>query len=183
MSTKSSIQDALLVLRCQQGETKAFAALVDRWQERLLGHAARLIDDRSAAGDIVQETWIAVIKGLSKLDDAEAFGKWVFRIMTNKCSDWGRKQQRDRRLKDRLTQDKDQSENAPTASNQRFDSVQQAMDILPAEQRSLLALYYIEEFSVAEIADIVGVPQGTVKSRLFHARNRLRRLLEETNDD
>ncbi|UCD28688.1 MAG: sigma-70 family RNA polymerase sigma factor [Planctomycetota bacterium] len=183
MSRESAIQDALLVLRCLQGETAAFAALVDRWQERLLRHAARMIDDQSAARDITQETWIAVIKNLSRLDDTEAFGQWVFRILTNKCADWVRRQQRDRRLHDRLAEQQEQSENSSPATSQRFDSVYQAMDALPTEQGSLLALYYIEEFSVAEIAEIVGVPSGTIKSRLYRARNNLRQLLEDNKND
>jgi len=73
---------------------------------------------------------------------------------------------------------------APAAGNtEQLDYVRDALRTLPAEQQTALALYYLEGFSVAEIAEITAAPAGTVKSRLYHARNRLRRHLEETHDE
>ena len=183
MSQQTSIEDAFLVLQCQQGDAQSLATLVDRWQPRLLRHADRLTGNREAARDVVQETWMAVVKGLSRLDDAEAFGAWAFRIVTNKCGDWVRKQQRHRDATDRLARETRNDEAIAQGQDQRFASVHEAMASLPSEQHMLLALYYLEEFSVSEIAEIIAVPEGTVKSRLFHARNRLRQYLEDTDHE
>jgi RNA polymerase sigma-70 factor (ECF subfamily) len=185
MSGPESIRDALLVLRCQAGEAAAFAALVDRWQPGLLRHACRVLGDSSAAHDVVQETWLAVINGLPALDDGEAFGTWVFRIATNKCSDWIRRQQRGRRLIDRMAERTraEEPESSAAQGRDRTLSVQEVMTTLPPEQHVALALFYFDGFSVREIAEITGTAPGTVKSRLFHGRKQLRRVLEDKDDE
>jgi len=176
------IRDELLVLQCQQGNGHAFTELVNRWQDRLLRHACRLTRDGHVALDIVQETWIAIIKGLPHLDDAAAFPTWAFRIMTNKCSDWIRKQQRRRRLEKQLARATMNSGSAAPGTTGGSDSLKQAMDALPRDQRAAVALHYLEGFMLAEIAEIESVPEGTIKSRLYHARNFLRRFMEGTDN-
>ena len=183
MSLQDDIQDQILVLRCRQGDAAAFAALFDRWQPRLLHLACRLTGDRDAAWDAVQETWMAVTRGLDRLDDVDAFAKWIFRILNNKCNDWGRKQHRQRRLENGLILEQQAREEQADVPEQRYDSVREAMAALPPADGVLLTLYYIENLGVAAIAEIVGVPAGTVKSRLYHARNRLRAMLKEKNHE
>jgi len=178
-----AILDELLVLQCQQGSAQAFAKLVDRWQERLLRHACRLIHDEDAAWDIVQETWIAIINGLHRLDDVAAFPAWAFRIMTNKCGDWQRKQHRRRKVRGELADRSTHSRQATGATQMRSGTLKEGMKALSPEQRAAVALYYLEGFSIAEVAEIQSVPEGTVKSRLHHARNFLRRYLGELNDE
>lgn len=179
MGLKEDIQDEILVLRCQQGDAAAFAALFDRWHPRLVRVASRMVRDRQAVLDIVQETWLAVIRGMRRLDDVNAFTRWVFRILHNKCNDWLRRRHRQHRLHDDLASQQVDQAYAPISSQPRFDSVREAMDTLPAEQSELLTLYYIENLSVSDIAEIVNIPYGTVKSRLYHARKRLRAILTE----
>ena len=183
MSLRDDIQDQILVLRCQQGDAAAFAALFDRWQPRLVHLACRLTGDREAAWDAVQETWMAVTKGLGRLDDVEAFATWIFRILNNKCNDWARKQQSQRRLHDGLVIEQQGREESPATPDRRYDTVREAMAALPPADGALLTLYYIENLGVAAIAEIVGVPAGTVKSRLYHARNRLRAMLKEKDHE
>ena len=100
--SRSQIYDELLVIKCQPGEKDAFDELVERWQKRLWHYACRITGSESAAWDIVQETWFAIVKGLSKLKDTAVFPQWAFRIVNNKCTDWLRKQQRRSRLNNQL---------------------------------------------------------------------------------
>jgi RNA polymerase sigma-70 factor (ECF subfamily) len=177
MSLRTSTDDAVLVLRCQGGDARAFSALVDRWHPRLLRHAARLVGDAHAAGDITQDTWIAAIDGLQRLDDVDAFGSWLFRILTNKSTDWIRRRERRWHLWDRFRR-RPQPE-PPAEGHTSYESVHQAIAALPREHAEVVALHYLEEFNVQQVAEILGVPAGTVKSRLHYARVRLRVLLRE----
>ena len=178
MNRGRHIRDSLLVLRCQQGDGDAFAALVEGWQERLWRHACRLTGNEEAAADVVQDSWLAVIKGIVRLHDADAFPGWVFRIVTNKSRDWVRKQQRRRLLHAWLKRDAVRL-NMAQAPNARLDSLHAALECLSVNQRALVTLYYEEGFSIQEIADIVGIAQGTVKSRLYHARMKIRSHMED----
>lgn len=179
MANTQQIRDGLLVLRCQQGDGAAFADLVQRWQERLWRHAYRLTANQDAAADIVQDSWMAVVKGIGRLQDADAFPAWMFRIVTNKSRDWVRKQQRRRWLHDLL---RSRTATLPPAfprEDVRTDSLQAALAQLSLKQRALITLYYQEGFTTQEVADILGIPRGTVKSRLHHARDKIRRHMEE----
>jgi RNA polymerase sigma-70 factor (ECF subfamily) len=183
MSQSERIDDELLVLRCQEGETAAFEQLIDRWQERLWRHAWRLTGDEDAAWDALQEAWIAIARGLGRLEDAAAFRGWAYRIVSHKCRDWIRRQHRRRRADEAYSQQMQEAEYEAAEAEQRCVSLKEAVARLPRRDRAILALRYEEEFDMAEIAEILGVPAGTVKSRLFYARRRLRKFLEETDDD
>lgn len=173
-----AIRDELLVLRCQEGDSRAFAGLVNRWQGRLVGHARRLTQNSDAALDVVQETWMAIIKGLGRLDNASSFPAWAFRILTRKCSDWIRKEKRRRRLEGELAQNNGRQWAHEPVDAADQDLLEQALAALTREHRSAVALFYLEDFTLEEIARIEAVPVGTVKSRLHHARRRLREIVE-----
>lgn len=171
------IYDELLVLRCEAGDRAAFAELVERWQPRLFGHALRLTGRPDVASDVVQETWIAVIRELPRLADPAAFGGLAHRIVTRRCADWGRTRARQRRMADELA-DGGAPGNAATAE-QTSDAarVRQVVGELPSDGRVVVALHYLYELSIAEIAKTLRIPAGTVKSRLHKARAQLRHAL------
>lgn len=178
MDGTDSLRDDLLVLQCQQGDAAAFDQLVERWQQPLMNYAYRLTDDRAAAQDVVQETWMAVIRGLVALRDMTLFRAWLFRIASHKCQDhWRRNRSRERFV----TEVQNQPESCSSASGSpgavRTD-ITAAFRRIPPESRVVLDLMYMEDFSVGEIADMLSLPEGTVKSRLFHARKQLRQLME-----
>ncbi len=178
MSQSERIKDELLVLAAQEGDADAFAALVDRWQPSLWRHAWRLIGDEDAAYDVLQEAWLAIVRGLGRLDDVSRFHAWAYAIVSHKCRDWIRRQSRRRGLKTTLEENLRGSYEEAERVQQRCKNVREAVACLPGTDRAILALRYEEQFSTPEIADILRVPEGTVKSRLHHARRRLRDLLE-----
>jgi RNA polymerase sigma-70 factor, ECF subfamily len=166
--------DEYLVLGAQSGSREAFAHLARRWTPKLQAFAARMLSNPEAAQDVVQETWVSVWRALAGLDDPARFRAWLYAIAHRKCMDVLRARYRGRRLEDALSQGAEaDSGDEEGRADARLD-LAQAMARLPPEQRVALGLYFGEEMSVAEIAEATGVPVGTVKSRLFAARQALR---------
>jgi RNA polymerase sigma-70 factor (ECF subfamily) len=179
--TQEDIQDELLVLQCQSGDGDALKALIVRWQPKLVGLAWRLTAQREAAQDIVQDSWMAIVRGLKRLDDPARFRTWAYRIVKNKCMDWMRRRAVERKASKEL-QDAALLQSAETEGDSQSDRdirlLRHAMSQLPQEQRAMLSLHYLDGMSVKEIGRVLDVPAGTVKSRLYHARNRLKQELE-----
>ena len=168
--TAEQVEEELLVIRCQEGDSGAAEALVARWERRLLRHALRLTGEAEAARDVAQESWLAIFRGLRALDDPARFGPWAYRIATRRCADWIRRKSRRRETS---------AERLEPAADPPSDSPDMRTLIrgLPAPSRAVLSMFYADEMSVAEIAEALGVPEGTVKSRLYTARERLRRAM------
>lgn len=183
MNRRERATDELLVLRCQEGDAGAFDELIGRWQERLWRHAWRLTGNREAAWDALQEAWITVSRGIRGLRDAAAFPAWAYRITSSRCHDWIRKECRRRRADEAYAEGADRVEKGTRGGRQRAADLHEALSRLPSRDRAILSLRYEEEFAVAEIAKILQIPPGTVKSRLHYARERLRHDLEEPSDE
>ncbi len=183
MKRRERITDELLVLRCQEADGAAFTELVDRWAERLWRHAWRLTGDEQAAWDVTQEAWIGIARRLDRLQDAAAFAAWAYRITSNKCRDWVRRRGRQHRADEAYAERIERSESDARATDQRAADLEEALARLSGRDRAILSLRYQEEFDTLQIADILGVPVGTVKSRLHYARKRLRGYLEENDDE
>ncbi|HEY9171895.1 MAG TPA: RNA polymerase sigma factor [Verrucomicrobiae bacterium] len=178
MEDTGHLHDDLLVLQCQQGDVAGFDGLVRRWQQPLLNYAYRLTGNWAAAQDVVQETWLVVIRGLVTLKDVTRFRAWLFRVASHKCQDHWRRNATQERFVEAVQQQAETAAAGEPPNAQRAD-IDAAFRRLPPESRTVLALMYLEDFSVGEIADVLSLPDGTVKSRLFHARQQLRQIMEK----
>jgi RNA polymerase sigma-70 factor (ECF subfamily) len=179
VTTGQSIQDELLVLRCRAGAADALNTLLERWQEPLWRHAYRLTGEADAAWDVLQEALLVIARDITKLEAEGAFGAWAYRIVGNKSRDWLRQHVRRRERETRFaTQLQLEGEGAgePPPDEARL---LEALPKLDKADRTLLELRFQEEFSIDEIAQMLGVPAGTVKSRLHYAKQRLRALMEK----
>lgn len=175
MNHRDQIHDQWLVIRCQQADASALDEILSRWQERLFRHAVRLTGDSDAAWDILQDTMIVISRRIRQLTDPAAFPAWAYRIATNQCHDFFRKNQRRyRSIQAYFEQQPTETRRDPASTL----DLQEALSRLSGAQQTLLSLRYEEGFSVAEIAGILGIHVGTAKSRLFTARHQLRSLLE-----
>jgi RNA polymerase sigma-70 factor (ECF subfamily) len=175
--TPSEVLDEYLVLRGQAGEPEAFRLLVERWQPRLLGHAFRYTRSGDAARDVTQESWMAIVKGISRLEDPTRFRAWAYRIVANKARDWVRRERVRRRVADGAVPPA--VVDAPSTADDDGTRIRDAVARLEPEQRLVLSWFYLEDMPLREIADALRIPVGTVKSRLFHARAALRASIEE----
>jgi len=178
---RKQLENELLVLRCCQGDSVAFSQLVANWQERLWQYAYRLTLSDAAAYDIAQETWCAAVVGLRKLKDVDAFPSWLFGIHHRKCVDWIRKEQR--RIRKTRALSERANPNSDPPNNEEQDLLEVAIRKLPADRKALIALRYKEGFSAEQIAEVLGIPAGTVKSRLQRTIDKLRTLVEQESHE
>jgi RNA polymerase sigma-70 factor (ECF subfamily) len=169
--------DEYLVVSAKSGDRDAFAVLVRRWQKRLLAHAWRLTGDWEAARDAVQTGWSEIVRGLAGLQDERAFPAWAYRIVSRACAKQAGRMVQQRKIAVALAGE-------PPPGLQDTDAgidgqrLRMAVRALPPDQRAAIALFHFEELSVAEVAVALDVPTGTVKTRLMHARRKLRAAME-----
>jgi len=166
--------DEILVMDCQSDRAKALELLVTRWQKRLWQYAYNLTENTEAAWDITQDSWLGIIKGIRRLDDPARFRPWAYRIVTNKVNDWIKKNTKSPHAqRDCVAEEYSRNElsKAETSSD-----VQNIMRRLSGQSRMVLTLYYLEEFGLADVARILRIPKGTVKSRLHTARKELKEI-------
>ncbi len=169
------IYERVLVVRCQAGDEGAFAELVARYDARLRYFLRKLVGaDR--ADDLLQDVWLDVFRHLPRLADPQAFRAWVYRIARDRAFGSLRKAQR----AEQPLGDTDVPDELPDDNG--FDEedaarIHAALDGLPAEQREVLVLRFVEAMSYEEIARATGQPLGTVRSRLFYGKRLLRKLL------
>ncbi|WP_369426751.1 sigma-70 family RNA polymerase sigma factor [Waterburya agarophytonicola] len=179
-----------LILLCQQGDRECFRLLYQRYQQRVRSTLYQLCG-KALLDDLVQEVFLRVWKGLPKLKKTKYFSTWLYRISWNVATDRRRKlaKVRDKTSfneqyadKDRLEYDKDLSntQDAPDLMHLHYqDLVQRGLDNLSFEHRSVLVLHDLEDLPQKEVAQILDIPVGTVKSRLFHARNLFKKFLQQ----
>lgn len=182
----------LLVLRAQAGEREAFATLAELWQPLLRAHSRRLTrgfgpSAEQWAEDATQEAWLAVARGLARLEDPRAFGAWAMRIVARRVADRARRAARKPR-----TGVSDPPQNGPGTDDDARRSAERdeglarmrvALATLPDADRLLLIAAYRQDMGVAELAAWIGAPVGTVKSRMHRARRKLRDAMERMHQN
>lgn len=172
LPSTDSLQLPLVVLRCQAGDEEAFARLFEWFGPRTLAYLRGLVGED--AEDVQQEVWLGVYRQVAGLADVRAFRTWLYRLTRHRAIDQLRRQRRAREL---FVEDQDVEAVVDPASSMEDRREPIAPDRLlaqlPVLQREVVVLRYRDELSYAEIAAIVGCSVGTVRSRLFYARQRL----------
>jgi RNA polymerase sigma factor (sigma-70 family) len=170
-------EDELLVIRCQLGERSAFDELTERWHSPLWKYVRRQTGEDDAAKDVAQDVWLRVLRGIGRLRDGSRLRPWLFGIARRTLMDRLRYQ-----YAAPLSSDIDLADLAADETLDALEDEVGAMEHelarLPATEREVLTLFYLRELSLAEVAEVLDVPVGTVKSRLFRARRLLRRGLD-----
>ncbi|HIC82701.1 MAG TPA: sigma-70 family RNA polymerase sigma factor [Kiloniellaceae bacterium] len=174
------IVEAYLVACARLGDAAAREHLVERYQRRFLRHAYRLLGDAEQARDAVQDAWVEIVRDLSKLQDEQAFPAWAFRIVSRRCARRIAALQRNRKILSFASMAPDPVDRGARDCELAADSgpLRAALFDLSSEHSAAIALFYLEEMTVAEVAVALDIPVGTVKSRLMHARRKLRVALE-----
>ena len=191
--TKTGVQsERELILLCQQGDRDSFRLLYQRYQYRVRSTLYQLCG-KSCLDDLVQEVFLRAWKGLPKLKTAKYFSTWLYRISWNVATDRRRKLAKGQEKislnvnekyvdKDRLNYGKDLSnaQDTPNLMHLHYqDLVQRGLNNLSFEHRAVLVLHDLEDIPQKQVAEILDIPVGTVKSRLYHARNSFKKFLEK----
>lgn len=176
------ILQELLVLRCQRGERRAFDELIRHWEERLFYYIRRLVATEEDAWDVLQQTWIKAFKGIKTLRTPERLPIWLYQIARcTALSHW----RGHFRQQARIEENRDLTKLAAADEIDRFDDSEQVhlgLSRLAMAHREVLTLHFLEDFSLDQMAEILDVPTGTVKSRLFYAKRALLAVLERKED-
>ncbi len=178
---REQLVDELLVMDAQSGRVKAMEMLVSRWQKRLWRYACRLTGSPEAAWDVTQESWLGIVRGISRLSDPARFRPWAYRIVTNKASDWLRRKAKQSQIQADCETDI-QREHSGRPPDEMAIDIEEILRQLAERSRTVLTLYYLERFPLAEVARVLGTAPGTVKSRLHTARIEFRQLWESLAD-
>jgi RNA polymerase sigma-70 factor (ECF subfamily) len=188
-SAKETETDTELVLQCQQGNQQSFRQLYQRYQQRVRSTLYQLCGGE-ALDDLVQDVFLRAWKGLPQLRQASQFSTWLYRICWNVASDQRRRfaQQRSLNSKFRIDtgalplQDTQVSRSPDLMDLHYQDIVQRGLQQLSFEHRAVLVLHDLEDLPQKEVAQILGIAVGTVKSRLFHARMSLRQYIQQQGE-
>jgi RNA polymerase sigma factor (sigma-70 family) len=175
-TSDATLTDAILVVRCQLGDESAWRALVEQWHPRLWRFVLRMLSDQTAAEDVLQTVWLRVVRSLIRLRDPDRLAAWIYRIARLAVADQLRHQYRQPltvKIED-VTQ-----VNLCLTAFQVGEEIEHGLRELHVADREVVVLFYLEQLSVAEVAGICELPEGTVKSRLNRARFQMRDTLEK----
>jgi RNA polymerase sigma-70 factor (ECF subfamily) len=167
------------MIRVRRGEAQAFETLFERYGPRLFAFLARRCGDATTAEDLLQETWLRVVRARERFDPGRRFSTWLFQIANNLCRDRARRREVENRGY-RSVQEIVDSEpgKGPAARLDLGLELQRRISELPDRLSEVLVLRYYHDLSEREIAEIAGIPPGTVKSRLHKAVQTLREGVE-----
>ena len=170
-----------LVERARDGDEVAFAELVDLHGDRCYAIAYRILRDTERAQDAVQQAFLLCWRELPKLRDPDKFGVWLHRLLVNACYEEYRRYKRWSGRIRALPIDGPEMPDSTLVVGER-QALEEAFSQLSPEHRAVVVLHHHVGMPLATIADVVGVPLGTVKSRLFHATRTLRTSLGADRD-
>lgn len=168
------VEDRDLVARARRGDVEGYNLLVSRWEKRVYNYLLRLVGDREDALELAQEVFLKAWQNLGRLEDAARFGPWLFRIAHNEAFSL---------LRRRRPQEDGEAEPPPQTPAARMYpietslAVERALASLTAEQREAVILKIYQGWKFEEMAEALGCPVSTVKSRLYAALDRLKEML------
>jgi RNA polymerase sigma-70 factor (ECF subfamily) len=171
-------EDELLAIRCQLGEPAAFDDLIDRWHLPLWKYVRRVTGDDDQAAEALQDTWLRVLRGFPRLREPSRIRAWLFGIARRVLMDRLRREYQ-RPPQEPLSTLEDAFVGEQLEELPAFEPLLNEVAQLPVIEREVIVLFYMEDLTLAEIAEVLGVPDGTVKSRLFRARRLLRLQLQK----
>ena len=174
----SKALDSFQAAKAREGDQRAFELLYKRWHAPLLRFAYRQMGHSDIAKDVMQDAALTMAKNIHRLNDPDMFSNWAYTIVRRRCADRIKANIKDRTLKANFAAEPEKRAAAISADAM---SIRQGLAKLPDTERLLLTLFYVEGLTGSELAAAMGLPIGTIKSRLFAARQHLKTLYETTS--
>jgi RNA polymerase sigma-70 factor (ECF subfamily) len=181
MTTNNDIYYINLII---EGNSNAFSVLVDRYKDLVFSLALKMVKNREEAEEVAQDTFIKVYKSLSQFKGDSKFSTWIYKVTYNTCLDRLKKHKREQHVVpiDEFNTNQIKSlDNALDAmqDKERIQAIQDCIELLPSDDAFLLTLFYFEEQSLEEIANVVNLTTNNVKVKLFRSRKKLTTILKE----
>ncbi|MDX2153401.1 MAG: RNA polymerase sigma factor [Bryobacteraceae bacterium] len=174
------VEDRDLIVKARKGSVDAYNVLVSRWEKRVFNYLLKLVGDREDALDLTQEVFLKAYQNLRKLEDVSRFTAWLFRIAHNEAYSLLRKVRPD----GELPEQSDVRGNTPHLLPAELNlAVERALSALTADQREAVVLKVYQGLKFEEMADVLGCPVSTVKSRLYTALDNLKDVLAPIRRD
>ncbi len=178
------IRDELLVLRCLRRDLEAWDELVRRYHDRLFYYVRRMVDQDEQAAHLLQEVWVKVLQSLRSLRQGSRLAPWLYSLTRHVVMSHYRERYSTAEVADHAELDEQPTDDSADAA--RFEDAELihfGLSRIGWAEREVLTLHFLDDLSVAEIATVLGIPPGTVKSRLHRAKSQLRQVLIcETGD-
>ncbi len=183
MNNSQKNTDRFLILQYRAGNTSVLSALVQRYHKVFCEKAYWVTKDKEIAKDIAQESWIIIMDKLHTLQHPDRFKSWAFRIIYTKAIDAVKN--RNKESKNLGPGDIIESRAPSLEDESKLIQIEllKAIRKLPKEKQDIIRLFYAEEYSIVEISSFLKIPIGTVKSRLFKAREKLKSILKKVNHE
>lgn len=178
-SDKQILETELLVIECRRGDRTAFERIVQMWERPLFYYLRRLADSEADTWDLLQETWLKAFRSIQSLRDPRTLPAFLYTTARHVAIS---------RLRRRGGEDVQTGTEEPSSTDWPFvafddaEEVHHALDQLPFLQREALALYFLQDLSIDEMAGVLSVPVGTVKSRLHYGKQAIRKILTNGDD-
>lgn len=172
-----------IITRVKNGDEEAFSELIEEYKLSIYKTAKAILKDEDDVCDAIQDTALSIYKNISNLKNEKYFKTWVIRITINKCYDIITKYRLDDEKKSKVQSNFEEIHNGFDREVIIKTDLEKALDLLEDDLRIVTVLYYYNDFSISEISEILNIPKGTVKSRVFRARKKLYDILnkEEVN--
>ncbi len=182
MNSGDRLLEHVLILRCQIGDKEACAELINRYHRPLRYFISHLSDNAEMAEDILQDTWVSVIRKIHTLRNLDKFPSWLYRIARNLVYQQLRRKKKSSEFKEfkENIMVADETENGAFSAEDAAQ-IHKCLKELHPEQREVLVLRFLEQMSYQQIADVLGCNLNTVKSRIYYAKIALKRIMEGKN--
>jgi RNA polymerase sigma-70 factor (ECF subfamily) len=170
--------DEKLVKLYLAGDKIALTSLVKRWHKLFCKKAYWITKDKDVAKDIAQDSWTTIINKIENLKEPKLFKYWAYRIVCNKATDWLRLQSINQKRTQRNIIEIESKDIKYSENESLKQKLSKAINDLPINQKTVVCLFYLESYSLKQISDLLDISLGTAKSRLFHAREKLKTTLK-----
>jgi RNA polymerase sigma-70 factor, ECF subfamily len=179
--------DSDLIIELQAGNLNALGFLYDRHKDMVYRTASMITGDPEAAADLLHDVFLRLHRFSSHVDSDRPLEPWLYRMTVNQAHTWVKRSRRFLRPLEEVTEwlvgIKRQPHQTQDHENDDWAQVQQAVSVLPMNQRIVVVLYYLNDLSLQEISEITNVPVGTVKSRLYYGRESLKKSLNGSKNE
>ncbi|TVZ54782.1 RNA polymerase sigma-70 factor (ECF subfamily) [Lutibacter sp. Hel_I_33_5] len=187
MKPNNKFSDKELILKYKSGDKLAVSLLVKKWHLHFCRLAFWYVKDADVAKDVAQESWTIILNKISTLEQPEKFKPWAISIVNRKAIDFLRKEKSNQNKLEKYYSENTQRNrgegNDDGELNQYHKKIREEINKLSNHHQQVITLFYREEYTLKEISEILDISVGTAKSRLFHAREKLKSILKKYNHE